>query len=144
MRQTEAYQDAHFDVVHAHDWLCANAMIWIKQGRGHKKVLMMHSTEYAGCGNSFSNGRSVRIRDLERVGTCWADKVIAVSGATKNELLWMYEVPDLKVQVIGNGIDWRRFDIETDPGQIKGQYNIAPLDPVIFFCGRGDDLIDGC
>jgi len=25
-----------FDVVHAHDWLAANAMIWIKQGRRRK------------------------------------------------------------------------------------------------------------
>src|SRR5207253_11278055 len=23
----------HFDVVHAHDWLASNAMVWIKQGR---------------------------------------------------------------------------------------------------------------
>lgn len=125
-----------FDVVHAHDWLCANAMIWVKQGRGQKIVLTMHSTEYARCGNSFCNGSSARIRDQEKAGTYWADKVIAVSGATKKELLWMYEVPESKIQVIGNGVDWRRFDIETDPGRIKSQYNIAPLDPVIFFCGR--------
>ena len=30
--QTEDYL-GHFDVVHAHDWLAANAMVWIKQGR---------------------------------------------------------------------------------------------------------------
>jgi glycogen synthase len=28
-----------FDIVHAHDWLTANAMIWIKQGRRRKSVL---------------------------------------------------------------------------------------------------------
>ena len=31
----------HFDVVHAHDWLTANAMIWIKQGREHKCLLSL-------------------------------------------------------------------------------------------------------
>jgi glycosyltransferase involved in cell wall biosynthesis len=125
-----------FDVVHAHDWLCANALIWIKQGRGHKTVLTIHSTEYARCGNTFVNGRSTRVREQERAGTYWADKVIAVSQATKNELLWMYEVPDSKVQVIGNGVDWRRFDIESDPGAVKTQYSIPPMDPTVFFCGR--------
>ena len=55
-----------FDVVHAHDWLTANAMIWIKQARNHKTVLTIHSTEYGRCGNAFTNGRSVRVREQER------------------------------------------------------------------------------
>ena len=32
--QVEDYMGAPFDVVHAHDWLASNAMVWIKQGRG--------------------------------------------------------------------------------------------------------------
>lgn len=126
----------HFDIVHAHDWLCANAMIWIKQGRGHKCVFTIHSTEYGRCGNTFYNGRSVRIREQERAGTYWADKIIAVSQATKEELTWMYEVPESKIQVINNGVDWKRFDIYLDPGEEKQKYNIAPLDPTVLFCGR--------
>src|SRR5882672_10586924 len=35
-----------FDIVHAHDWLASNAAVWIKDGRAHKSVLSMHSTEY--------------------------------------------------------------------------------------------------
>lgn len=125
-----------FDIVHAHDWLGANAMIWIKQGRGHKTILTIHSTEYARCGNAFYNGLSVRIREQERAGTYWADRVIAVSEATKKEIMWMYEVPDRKVHVIGNGVNWKRFDIETDPGKVKAEYGIGPLDPTVLFCGR--------
>lgn len=55
-----------FDVVHAHDWLTANAMIWTKQARGRQCVLTVHSTEYARCGNRFCDGRSIRVRDQER------------------------------------------------------------------------------
>jgi glycogen synthase len=29
-----------FDIIHAHDWLAANAMIWIEQGRGRKCVCL--------------------------------------------------------------------------------------------------------
>src|SRR5436309_3013259 len=31
--QTEDYNGWSFDIIHAHDWLAGNAMIWIKQGR---------------------------------------------------------------------------------------------------------------
>jgi glycosyltransferase involved in cell wall biosynthesis/uncharacterized protein YqgV (UPF0045/DUF77 family) len=135
-----------FDLVHAHDWLSANAMIWIKQGRGHNCVLTIHATEYARCGNSFPTGRSTRIREQERAGTYWADRVIAVSQATKNELMWMYEVPDGKISVVYNGVNPSRFDIVTDTGEDKRHYNIAPLDPTVLFCGRlawqkGPDLL---
>ena len=136
----------HFDMIHAHDWLSANAMIWIKQGRGHKCILTIHATEYARCGNAFPPGRSSRIRDQERAGTYWADRVIAVSQATKNELMWMYEVPERKISVVYNGVSPSRFEIPTDPGEDKKRYDIAPLDPTVLFCGRltwqkGPDLL---
>jgi glycosyltransferase involved in cell wall biosynthesis len=135
-----------FDIIHAHDWLAANAMIWIKQGRGHKCLLTIHSTEYARCGNSFPQGQSARIRAQERAGTFWADRVIAVSGATQKEVSWMYEVPDRKISVIYNAVNPHRFDQPTDPGADKGRYHIAPLDPTVLFCGRlvwqkGPDLM---
>jgi glycosyltransferase involved in cell wall biosynthesis len=135
-----------FDIIHAHDWLAANAMIWIKQGRGHKCLLTIHSTEYGRCGNVFAKGRSERVRSQERAGTYWADRVIAVSQATKTELSWMYEVPNWKTSVIYNAVNPRRFDQPTDPGEDKRRYRIAPLDPTILFCGRlvwqkGPDLL---
>jgi len=135
-----------FDVVHAHDWLTANAMIWIKQGRGHKCVLTIHSTEYARCGNSFPGGRSQRVRDQERAGTYWADQVIPISHATKAEIMWMYEVPDWKTYVVYNGVSPHRFDLSVDTGETKRRCGVAPLDPTVMFCGRlewqkGPDLM---
>ncbi len=126
----------HFDIVHAHDWLCANAMIWIKQGRGHKSVLTIHSTEFGRCGNVFYNGQSVRIREQERAGTYWADKIITVSQTTKDEIAWMYEVPESKIHVINNGVNAERFAFNMDPGHEKRNFAIGPLDPTVLFCGR--------
>ena len=126
----------HFDVIHAHDWLTANAMIWIKQGREHKCLFTIHSTEYGRCGNAFPMGRSQQIRSQERAGTFWADRVIAVSHATKDEITWMYEVPRAKTLVVYNGVSPQRFDQSTDPGVDKRQYGIGPLDPTVLFCGR--------
>ncbi len=144
--RTEDYV-GHFDVVHAHDWMAANAMTWIKQGRpDHKAILAMHSTEYGRCGNNFWGGSSARIRDHERHGTYCADRVIAVSGALKGELMWMYNLPDWKCWVIYNGVPAHKFDGWIDPGRVKSWYGIGPLDPTVLFVGRmsiqkGPDLL---
>ncbi len=125
-----------FDVVHAHDWLAANAMIWIQQGRGRRGVLTVHSTEYGRCGNRFLNGQSDRIRYQERAGTYWANRVIAVSGSLKRELQWMYEVPDWKVSVVYNGVNAHNYDGWVDPFEVKKRYWIGPMDPTVLFAGR--------
>jgi glycosyltransferase involved in cell wall biosynthesis len=137
----------HFDIVHAHDWLASNAMVWIKQGRpDHRAILTMHSTEYGRSGNHFWNGTSQRIRDHERHGTFCADRVIAVSHALKGELQWMYNLPDWKCWMIYNGVTVNKFDGWIDPGTIRSRYGIGPTDPMVLFSGRmcvqkGPDLL---
>jgi len=144
--QTEDYIGG-FDVVHAHDWLASNAMVWIKQGRpGHRAVLTMHSTEYGRSGNNFWGGDSARIRDLERHGTYCADRVIAVSGTLKGELMWMYNLPDWKCWAIYNGVPVHKFDGFIDSAVVRRRYGVGPMDPTVLFSGRlslqkGPDLL---
>ena len=144
--QAENYS-GHFDVIHAHDWLAANAVVWAKQGRSnHRAVLTMHSTEYGRCGNNFYGGTSARIRDHERNGTYCADRVIAVSHTLKGELMWMYNLPDWKCWSIYNGVPVHRYDGWIDAGAVKGRYGIGPIDPTVLFMGRmsvqkGPDLL---
>ncbi len=135
-----------FDLVHAHDWLAVNAMIWIKSGRGHASVFQVHSTEYARCGNSFPGGRAAEVRQLEWAGGYHADLVFCVSETTKSEVEWMYAVPPEKTEVLYNGVSSARFDVEVDAGAVKQHYGISPLDPMVLFCGRmewqkGPDLL---
>ena len=125
-----------FDVIHAHDWLTANALIWIKEGRGRKTVFTMHSTEYGRCGNNFFGGNSEAVRHLEWLGTYRADRVIAVSKTLKNELMWNYSLPDWKVDVVYNGIDCREFDGWIEPAAVRKMYDIGPMDPMVLFAGR--------
>ncbi len=125
-----------FDVVHAHDWLASNAVVWIKEGRGRKAVLTMHSTEYGRNGNRFFGGQSHRIQDHERHGTFCVDRVVTVSNQLKDEVKWLYQVPDHKCRVIYNGVNAQQFDYPVDSGDIKRQYAIGPLDPTVLFVGR--------
>ncbi len=125
-----------FDVVHAHDWLASNAAVWIKEGRGRKAVVTVHSTEYGRNGNQFFGGQSPRIHDHERHATFCADRVITVSHRLKDEINWLYQVPHAKTATIYNGVNSRTFDYAVDAGAVKGRYGIGPLDPTILFVGR--------
>ncbi len=129
-------QAGHFDVVHAHDWLAANAAVWIKQGRRHKAVLTMHSTEYGRNGNRFFGGQSQRIQDHERHGTYVADRIITVSNQLKEEIKWLYQLPDAKCRMVYNGVNAGAFDYDVDAGEVKRRYAIGPLDPTVLFVGR--------
>jgi len=125
-----------FDIIHAHDWLAGNAMIWIQQGRGRKSILTLHSTEYGRCGNNFWSGQSARIREQERTAAHWAHRVISVSDHLRNEIMWMYEVPHWKLATIYNGVSVRNYDESVEPGEVKLNYDIGQMDPMVLFSGR--------
>jgi glycosyltransferase involved in cell wall biosynthesis len=125
-----------FDIIHAHDWLAANAMIWIRQQRGRRGILTIHSTEYGRCGNSMGDGQSARIRYQESAGAYWADRVITVSQSLKREVEWIYHVPGPKVSVIYNGVNVHNYDGWIEPAEVKRRYSIGPLDPTVLFAGR--------
>jgi len=135
-----------FDLIHAHDWLTAQCLVWIKERRGIKSMFTIHSTEYGRCGNHFYGGNSEGIRHLEWLGTYAADHVIAVSQSLKKEIQWIYSVPEDKVEAIYNGVNYRHYDGWIDPGAVKKRYEIEPLDPLVLFVGRmvyqkGPDLL---
>jgi glycosyltransferase involved in cell wall biosynthesis len=138
VRTLFAVEDASggFDIVHAHDWLASNAGVWIKEGRGRRAVLTIHSTEYGRNGNRFLGGQAPRVQEHERHGTYCADRVITVSNQLKNEVRWLYQLPDAKVETIYNGVSTPQFDYAIDPGEVKRRYAIGPLDPTILFVGR--------
>lgn len=125
-----------FELVHAHDWLTANAMKYVMDGFGTRGVLTMHSTEYGRDGNVFYEGFARWIRDAEAAGCHHANVVIAVSHFLADELRRMYEVPDWKIHVVPNGVSYHAFDGFINPAEVKGRYGIAPLAPTLFSAGR--------
>jgi glycosyltransferase involved in cell wall biosynthesis len=125
-----------FDIVHSHDWLTSNAVVWAKEGRGQNAILTIHSTEYGRNGNRFLPGQAARVQDHERHGTYCADRVITVSNQLKDEIKWLYELPDWKTRTIYNGVSAPAFDYSIDAGEVKRRYAIGPLDPTVLFVGR--------
>lgn len=126
----------HFDLLHAHDWLTGNAMKYSMQKYGTKGLLSMHSTEFGRDGNVFFDGYAQEIRDAEAEACFHADQIICVSGFLAEEVERIYAVPHDKVHVVPNGVNFHDFDGFIDPAEVKAEYGIAAMDPVIFSAGR--------
>ncbi|HVI69432.1 MAG TPA: glycosyltransferase family 4 protein [Magnetospirillaceae bacterium] len=88
-----------YDAIHAHDWLTFKAGMLAKQLTGKPLVAHVHSTEFdragAGQGNPI-------VHDIERNGLLMADRIIAVSGATKTILIDKYNIPTECIDVVHN------------------------------------------
>lgn len=100
------------DVVHAHDWLTYEAGVLAKRNFGVPLVAHVHATEFDRGG---SEGGNPLIRQIEYEGLLWADRILAVSQATKNLIVEKYGIPPNKVEVSYNGFtapeeDDYRFD----------------------------------
>lgn len=88
------------DVVHAHDWLTYEAGILAKKNFGIPLIAHVHATEFDRGG---ANGGNPLIHQIEYEGLIWADKIIAVSQATKNIIVERYGIPPSKIDVAYNG-----------------------------------------
>ena len=90
------------DVVHAHDWLTFEAGILAKKNYGIPLIAHVHATEYDRSGMHYGNGL---IHEIEREGLLYADKIIAVSEATKRIIVEKYQIPARKIDVVYNSLD---------------------------------------
>ena len=90
------------DVVHAHDWLTYEAGILAKKHYGLPLVAHVHATEFDRAGMHTGNPL---IHEIEHEGLMMADKIIAVSEATKRIIYEKYHIPLSKIDVIYNSLD---------------------------------------
>lgn len=90
------------DVVHAHDWLTFEAGVLAKRNFGIPLVAHVHATEYDRSG---MRGGNPVVHAIEREGLMLADKIIAVSQATKDIIHEKYDIPEDKIDVVYNSLD---------------------------------------
>jgi len=90
------------DVVHAHDWLTFEAGILAKKNYGLPLVAHVHATEFDRSG---MNGGNPVVHAIEYEGLMMADKIIAVSKATKKIIHDRYGIPWDKIDVAYNSLD---------------------------------------
>ena len=117
------------DVVHCHDWMTYEA--GLRAGKHHRKpvVAHVHATELDR--TNFHPNDWIARRERDSLLKC--DKVIAVSGYTKNLLHAHYGIPNDKIAVVHNGHDHHARDAK--PAVLTAQKN-GKKPPLILFLGR--------
>lgn len=90
------------DLVHAHDWLTFEAGILAKKHYGLPLVAHVHATEYDRSGMHYGNPV---VHAVEREGLMMADKIVAVSEATRRIIHEKYDIPLSKIDVVYNSLD---------------------------------------
>lgn len=90
------------DLVHAHDWLTFEAGVLAKKHYGLPLVAHVHATEYDRSG---MNGGNPLVHMVEREGLMLADRIFAVSEATKRIIHEKYDIPLEKIDVVYNSLD---------------------------------------
>ncbi len=90
------------DIVHAHDWLTFEAGIIAKKQHDLPLVAHVHATEFDRAGAHSGNPI---IHEVEQEGLMMADKIIAVSEATKRIIHEKYHIPLNKIDVVYNSLD---------------------------------------
>lgn len=123
-----------FDVIHAHDWLVANAAKTLKNAYGIPIVATIHATE-AGRNSGIHDDTQRYINDTEWLLTYEASEVIVNSNYMKNELQRLFGLPYDKINVIPNGINLSNFTgIERDY-DFRRQYAMDN-EKIILYVGR--------
>ena len=127
-------KEGKFDVIHAHDWLVANAAKTLKNSFGIPIVATIHATE-AGRNSGIHDETQRYINDTEWLLTYEATEVIVNSNFMKNDLQRLFGLPYDKINVIPNGINLANFTgIERDY-DFRRQYAMDN-EKIILYVGR--------
>jgi starch synthase len=125
------------DIVHTHTWYASMAGFFAKKLYNVPLVLTTHSleplrewkAEQLGSGYAMSSW-------MERTAILDADAVIAVSQATRADILRVYpEVNAGQIHVIYNGIDLAEYHKTSETAALR-EYGIDPAAPYVLFIGR--------
>ena len=123
-----------FDVIHAHDWLVANAAKSIKNSYNIPIVATIHATE-AGRNSGIHDETQRYINDTEWMLTYEATEVIVNSNYMKGEIQRLFGLPFEKINVVANGVNLNKFSGMDRDYTFRRRYAMDN-EKIILFMGR--------
>jgi glycosyltransferase involved in cell wall biosynthesis len=124
-----------FDIIDAHDWLGIVGGMIVKKKLGVPLMFHVHSTEE---GRSVGGGSST-IKNIEFEGGQFADCVITVSHAMRDELKNMGFQQE-KIRVCWNGVDPKKYDPQNISSEerikFRQRHGVSDDENLLFFIGR--------
>ena len=125
------------DVAHAHTWYADMAGFWIRALYRIPLVVTLHSMEPLRPWKADQLGTGYLLSTwIEKTTVEAADRVIAVSGKMREDILAHFRVDPAKVVVIHNGIDPERFRPTAERDALD---RLGVRTPYVLFVGRVTD-----
>ena len=129
-------QGVDADVVHCHTWYAQFGGLLAKMLYGTPFVLTVHSLEPLRPWKREQIGRGYELSSwVEKTSLEMADAVVAVSTATRQDVLDLFDVDPAKVVVIPNGIDTDEYHpVRRNDALVR--LGVDPDRPYVLFVGR--------
>ncbi len=126
--------DGRIDLIHAHDWLVAQAAFELKDRYEKPLVSTIHSTE-AGRRGGIRSDYERTINEIEKQLVQQSWKVLCCSNYMADQVSKTFGADRSRVNVIRNGVDTSRFDVKINYELVKQRYAL-PNEKLILFVGR--------
>ncbi len=122
------------DVIHAHDWLVADAGIGLKHVFRKPLLVTMHSTEM-GRRDGLRTTAEKMIHETEAWLTYEAWKVICCSDYMINHVKYVFGLPTDKLVMVPNGVNTHNYDGDFDVAEFRSKFAL-PEEKIVLFVGR--------
>jgi glycogen synthase len=124
------------DVVHCHTWYTCFAGVVAKLAYGTPLVVTTHSLEPLRQWKREQLGRGYDLAAwLERSALQMADRIIAVSGAMRDDIERLFAVEPRRITVVHNGVDPDEYRRVATQAALH-RYGIDAQRPYVLFVGR--------
>jgi len=130
--------DSQFQLIHAHDWLVAEAAIALGEKYNLPLVATIHATEY-GRYNGIHNDTQRYIHAQEMQLAAAATQIIVCSNYMRSEVIRAFNCQSSKIDVIYNGLSQERLqrfqNLDFDKAQLRLKF--AELnEQIVYYVGR--------
>jgi glycogen(starch) synthase len=122
------------DLIHAHDWLVANAALGLKHIFRIPLVATIHSTEI-GRRNGLHTDYERMIHQTENWLAHEAWKTVCCSRYMSSQVRWAYGLQEDRVLVIPNGVDATVFEGNFNRAEFRSKFAL-PDEKIVLFVGR--------
>ena len=128
-------EDLRPEIVHGHDWLVAHTATAVKERYGIPLVATVHATEAGRHQGWLPGPLNKAVHTVEWWLTFEARRVITCSSHMRWEVTRLFDLPPDSVDVIPNGIDLDRWDVDADVVSATRK-TYASDGPLLVFTGR--------
>lgn len=129
-----ASDEESIDIIHAHDWLVAEAAIGLKHMFRIPMVATIHSTEH-GRRNGIHTDYHRMLHETEIWLAQEAWKIICCSNYMSSHVISVLGTPNDKIVTITNGVDPDKFSQPFDKEAFRRKY-ASPDEKIVLYVGR--------